>query len=262
MRVSIITICYNNERDIRPTLESVINQTYQDIEYIVVDGASTDGSMNIINEYKDHICKIISEPDSGMYEALNKGFRASTGDVVGMIHAGDRLYDELVVEKIANCYVHNNVDVTYGHSKIVDGNDVPRRINRSPKYSLNLVRRGWMPSHQSIYCRRELFDKFGYYRTDLGSGGDYEWFIRYFYRYSDQIKIQLIDEYVVRFSLGGQSTKNVWRKLSNKHFSLIKNCWKLNGLNPPYLIVWMMFSRKIRQYLLAIIQNEKKEKSK
>lgn len=262
MKISIITICYNNERDIRQTLESVVNQTYQDIEYIVVDGASTDGSMRIINEYKDKICRIISEPDNGMYEALNKGFRASTGDVVGMIHAGDRLYDHLVVEKIARYYESNDVDVTYGHSKLVDGNDVPRRINRSPKYSRNLVRRGWMPSHQSIYCRRELFEKYGYYRCDLGGGGDYEWFVRYFYRYSDQIKIQLIDNYIVRFSLGGQSTKNVWSKLSKKHFDYVGNCWKLNGLNPPYLIVWMMFCRKIPQYFLAAIENEGKERNK
>ena len=259
MRVSIVTICYNNERDIRPTLESVVNQTYQDIEYIIVDGASTDGSMSIINEYREKISKVISEPDNGMYEALNKGFRASTGDVVGMIHAGDRLYDKHVIEKIVRYYENNDVDVTYGHSKIVDSNDVPRRINRSAKYSRNMVRRGWMPSHQSIYCRRELFEQLGYYRNDLGGGGDYEWFVRYFYRYSDQIKIQLIDEYIVRFSLGGQSTRNVWRKLSKKHFTYVKNCWRLNGLNPPYLIVWMMFSRKIRQYLLAVFQNERKE---
>ena len=262
VKISIITICYNNERDIRPTLESVVNQTYQDIEYIVVDGASTDGSMRIVNEYKDKISRIISEPDNGMYEALNKGFRAATGDVVGMIHAGDRLYDNSVVEKIAGFYTHNDVDVTYGHSKIVDGNDVPRRINRSPDYSRKLVQQGWMPSHQSIYCRRELFEKYGYYRTDLGSGGDYEWFVRYFYRYSDLVKIQLIDDYIVRFSLGGQSTKNVWRKLSKKHFDYVKCCWKLNGVTPPHLIVWKMFLRKVPQYILAYIQNERKEKDK
>lgn len=251
IKVSIITICYNNEKDIRPTLESVARQTYPNIEYIVVDGASKDGSLNIINEYKEKISVLISEPDHGMYEALNKGFKRATGDVIGMIHAGDRLYDENVIAKVADFYEKNEVDLSYGNSMIVDANDIPRRVNVSPAYSRTLVRRGWMPSHQSIYCRPMVFEKAGYYRNDLGGGGDYEWFIRTFYKHGDEFRIKGMDEFVIRFSLGGQSTRNYRHKLSKAHFDYVKKCWTLNGLKPPFGIVWWMFSRKIRQFVKA-----------
>lgn len=251
MKVSIITICYNNESEIKDTIESVLCQSYNNIEYIIVDGASKDNSLNIINRYKDRVTKIISEPDNGMYDAINKGIKIATGDIVGLIHAGDRLYDSSTIEKIANFYNNNDVDITYGHSKIVDKFDIPRRINISPNYSLSLVRRGWMPSHQSIYCRREIFERFGYYRNDLGGGGDYEWFVRYFYKYNKNVKIKLIDEFIIRFSLGGQSTKNIKSKFTRKHFDYVKKCWALNDLNPPHFIVYMMFFRKIKQYILA-----------
>ena len=251
MKVSIITICYNNEQDIRATIESVLSQTYPDIEYIIVDGASKDNSLSIINEYKDKIAVIISESDHGMYEALNKGFKRATGDIMGMIHAGDRLHDKYVIEKIAKFYSEHDVDMTYGHSEIVDANDVAKRINKSPKFSSGLIRRGWMPSHQSIYCKKKVFDLCGYYRTDLGGGADYEWFIRSFYKYGSERQIALIDEYIIKFSLGGQSTKNYSKKFSKKHFDFVKKCWEMNGLTPPTCIVWWMFSRKIKQFIMA-----------
>jgi glycosyltransferase len=102
-----------------------------------------------------------------MYEALNKGFKLATGDVIGMIHAGDRLYNNRVVEKIAKFYEENDVDITYGNSLILDENDKAKRINISPAYTSKLAYKGWMPSHQSIYCRKRVFDVAGYYRNDL-----------------------------------------------------------------------------------------------
>lgn len=251
MKISIITICYNNEQEIRATIESVLSQTYPDIEYIVVDGASKDNSLSIINEYKDKIAVIISEPDHGMYEALNKGFMKATGDVIGMIHAGDRLHNKLVIEKIVKFYNENDVDMIYGHSEIVNKNDVAKRINKSPEFNRNLIRRGWMPSHQSIYCKRQVFDKCGYYHTNIGGGADYEWFIRSFYKHGNELTIALIDEYIIKFSLGGQSTKNYSIKFSNQHFDYVKKCWEMNNLTPPTGIVWWMFSRKIKQFLMA-----------
>lgn len=251
MKISIVTICYNNEREIRATIESVVNQSYKDIEYIVVDGASKDGSQAIINEYKDKIARIISEPDHGMYEALNKGFKVATGDVIGMIHAGDRLYNNQVIEKIAKFYEENDVDMTYGNSLIVDADDKVRRMNVSPAYTPKLAYKGWMPSHQSIYCKKRVFDVAGYYRNDLGGGGDYEWFVRAFVKYGKEFKIKGMDEFVIKFSLGGQSTKSYSKKLSKSYFDYVKKCWELNGLKPPFAITWKMFGRKLRQFALA-----------
>ncbi len=257
IKVSIVTICYNNERDIRATLESVVNQTYPNIEYIVIDGASKDNSLSIINEYKDKISILVSEPDHGMYEALNKGFSRATGDVIGMIHAGDRLYNNEVVAKIARFYEDNpSVDLSYGDSMIVDENDVPRRINTSPDYNPNLPSRGWMPSHQSIYCRKKVFEKAGYYRNDLCGGGDYEWFIRVFCKHQSDFVFKAMHQFIIKFSLGGQSTKNYSSKLSKAHFDYVKKCWRLNDLKPPFGIVWKMFARKIRQVALAKLHKQ------
>lgn len=251
MKVSIITICYNNEWDIRPTLESVVMQDYQDIEYLIVDGDSHDGTLAIVNEYKEKIHKIISEPDNGMYEAINKGIKYATGDIIGLIHAGDRLYSSTVIRTIVDFYQKYHADIIYGHSIIVDGTGSVKRVNRSPQYSKTLIRRGWMPSHQSIYCKRTVFEKFGYYRTDIGYINDYEWFVRCFYLHSDELKIRLIDEYIVRFSLGGQSTRDLKSKMSKRYFELVHRCWEVNGLKPPRFIVYLMFARKIKQYFLA-----------
>ena len=252
IKVSIVTICYNNERDIRATLESVVHQTYPNIEYIVIDGASKDNSLSIINEYKDKISILVSEPDHGMYEALNKGFSRATGDVIGMIHAGDRLYNDGVIARIAEFYEKNTeVDISYGNSIIVDAKDVVRRVNISPNYSPRLPYRGWMPSHQSIYCRKKVFDIAGYYRTDQGGGGDYEWFVRTFVKHKDEFNIKAINEFIIKFSLGGQSTTNYSKKISSSRIKRIRANWTMNGLKPPFALVLKMFARKIKQFVLA-----------
>ena len=254
MKISIITICYNNEKDIRSTIESVISQTYSNIEYIIIDGASKDKTLDIANEYQENISKIISEPDKGLYDAINKGIKAATGDIVGLIHAGDCLHDNNVIEKIVNNFQTNNIDISYGNSKIVNDKNRPVRINISPEFKRSLVKKGWMPSHQSIYVRRELFDKYGYYNLDLHPSSDYEWFLRYFYFNTPRIK--RLNEFIIRFSMGGISTKSYTSRLKTESKNQIKECWILNGENPPRGIVYFKLIRKIQQFLLAIFINK------
>jgi glycosyltransferase len=254
MKISVITICFNNEQDIRPTIESVINQTYEDIEYIVVDGGSNDKTLEILNEYSNNISSIISEPDKGIYDAINKGFKIASGEVVGMIHAGDKLYDNRVIEDIANHFERFSPDIIYGHSKIVDKKGKAKRINRSPEYKRRLVRYGWMPSHQSIYVKRNLLEKLGYYRTDLMGIADYEWFVRYFY--VNNLKIKRLDRFILLFSLGGISTKNYMERLKPKSKNAVKQCWIENEIKPPFGIVYFKLLRKIKQFTLALIDSE------
>ena len=247
-RISIITIAYNNACDIEPTLQSVISQDYPHIEYIVVDGASTDGTLEVLKRYRDKIDKLISEPDHGMYEAINKGIQAATGDVVGLMHAGDRLYSADSITAIAQAFEAPEVEATYGHSVLVDAEDRPIRINPSRPFSRARIRRGWMPSHQSIYMRKERFEKHGAYRVDLGGSGDYEFFIRQFYRHP--IRARLIDKYLIRFALGGMSTTNyhrLWRRQQ-----IHANCWRLNGLKPPTYLIPLKLGRKIPQFIRAL----------
>ena len=255
MKISIITICYNNESDIRATIESVLGQTYTDIEYIVKDGGSTDGTMTIVDEYRDRIDKVISAPDKGLYDALNQGMQAATGDVIGMIHAGDRLHDSRVIEDIAGFFEHDGVDVMYGHSRIVDTRGRTVRLNRSPRYSKRLVRWGWMASHQSIYVRREVLQRYGYYTMNVGGSGDYEWFVKYFYKHADELRIQRNDRYIVRFTLGGQSTKNKRERIGRKNRDILRQCWKNNGLKPPFALPYRKFMWTLRQFVLAKLEN-------
>lgn len=246
MKISIITICYNNAKDIRKTIESVISQTYSNIEYIVIDGASTDGTTQIVYEYSEHISLIISEPDNGIYDALNKGIKKSTGDVVGFIHAGDMLCNNDIITKIALLFEENDVDISYGNSYNVNYKGIVVRKNPGLKHPYKwAIKLGWMPSHMSIYTKRSLFDKYGYYRLDIGYAADYEWFLRYFYKHGDELRFKLLNEYILYFSLGGVSSKGVLKKLGNRHKQMIEKCWRCNGLKPiPFLIylrpIWIV----------------------
>ncbi len=249
LKISIITIAYNNASDIEPTLRSVSEQTYENIEYIVVDGASTDGTLDIIDRYRDSIDVLISEPDDGMYDAINKGIKRSTGDVVGLIHAGDRLHDKDVVGKIAAHFVNNDIDAMYGYSRIVDRSGNLRMINISPEYSKFRIRMGWMPSHMSIYLRRECFEKFGYYRNDLGGSGDYELFLRHFY--FNDMKVKLLKEYIILFTLGGRSTRSFRVKLASQ--KVHRRCWALNGRRAPLLMTPLKMCRKFPQIFRGLL---------
>jgi glycosyltransferase involved in cell wall biosynthesis len=249
MRISIVTICLNNEKDIRRTVESVINQTYPNVEFIVIDGKSSDNTLNIVHEYRDKIKKILSEPDQNLYDAINKGIKLSTGDVVGLIHAGDYLYNNQIIEKIVSCFLSFDIEILFGHSKIVNPIGKVVRINKSPQFKKILVEKGWMPSHQSIYVRRELFEKYGYYRTDFGGMADYEWFLRMFY--FSQPKIKRLDEFILYFSTGGRSTKSYSSKLKKSHFNTVKKSWAVNGYPPPKGIVLKMWLRRPMQFFLA-----------
>lgn len=259
MKISIITICFNSEKDIRATIESVLNQTYHDIEYIIKDGGSKDSTVAIANEYKEqfgnvHGCtfKVISCKDKGIYDAINQGIEAATGDVVGLIHAGDRLYDNNAIKKIARFFETNkDLDISYGNSKIVDDEGKVIRVNKSPNYKRSLIRKGWFPSHQSIYTRKEIFDKFGKYDTNVGWAADYQWFIRLFY--VQKLNIKLLDEFIVRFSTGGTSTKSYKSRFTKAHREMMENCWRTNGVEPPMGIVYWQLFRKIKQLLLAKI---------
>lgn len=251
LRISIVTICLNNEKEIKATLESVANQSYNNIEYLVIDGASTDGTLKIIQDYRDRISILLSETDKNIYDAINKGLKLATGEIVGLIHAGDTLYDTKVIKKVADHFNNNEIDIMYGHSIIVNKKNIPVRINKSPEYSRKLVRRGWMPSHQSIYLKRSLLEKYGYYNVSLHPSSDYEFFLRYFY--FNNLKIKRLNEFIIRFSLGGISTRNYLNNL--KAQKVHKECWKMNGERAPFYLITFKITRKLKQFIAAFWYN-------
>lgn len=212
MKVTIITSCYNRVKTIRGCIESVLAQDYPDIEYIVVDGASTDGSMDVINEYKDRIAKIISEPDHGMYEAINKGLRAATGDIVGLVHSDDFLFSNQTVSNIVKRFEETHADFLYGDGLFVDSNDTKKPVRnwKGGRYSKGKVRCGWLPLHPTCYLKSSFYKEVGPYNEKYKIAADTDFLVRALYEHSP--KVAYLKEYIVRMRMGGLSTDSAKRK--------------------------------------------------
>lgn len=207
MRVSIITICYNRELTIAKAIESVLSQDYPNIEYIVIDGNSNDGTTAIIQSYADKISTYISEPDKGMYDALNKGLQLASGDIIGLMHSDDEFYDATVVSQIVAAFQNNtSTDGVYGDGVYVS-NDIQERIIRDRiggVYSLKKVKAGWLPLHPTVYLKRAVMEKYDFYNLDFKIASDTELLLRYLYKY--QIKMTYVNSYFVKMRMGGLST--------------------------------------------------------
>lgn len=202
---------------IRNAIESVLAQDYPDIEYIVVDGASTDGSFGIIKEYEGRIAKIVSEPDGGMYEAINKGFCLATGNIIGLLHSDDFFYNSHVVSSIVERMENTGAEFLYGNGLFVNSEHTNKVIRnwRSGRYKLWKVRNGWLPLHPTCYIRKETIDKRGLYNETYKIAADTDFLLRYLLK--GDIAVTYLDEYIVRMRMGGLSTnsekfKQMWRE--------------------------------------------------
>jgi glycosyltransferase involved in cell wall biosynthesis len=246
MQVSIITICYNRKATIAKAIESVLNQDYPNIEYIVIDGASTDGTKEIIQTYSNKITKYISEPDQGMYDALNKGLQLSTGDVIGLMHSDDEFYDHTVVSQIVATFQNNPAtDGVYGDGIYVT-NDAEERIIRDRiggAYSLKKVKSGWLPLHPTVYLKKSVFEKYGYYNLDFKIASDTELLLRYLYKH--QIKMTYINSYFVKMRMGGLSTN---LKLAVEVLLEDYRIYKYHGL-AAFRVVFLKKIIALKQYL-------------
>ena len=212
MKISIITSCYNRVSTIRGAIESVLAQDYPDIEYIVVDGASKDGSLSIINEYKDRISKIISEPDHGMYEAINKGIRAATGDIIGLVHSDDFLYSSQTISNIVKRFKETHADFLYGDGLFVNPENTDKVVRKwiGGTYRLWKVRHGWLPLHPTCYICREVMEKRGLYNESYKIAADSDLLFRYLM--GGDLSVTYLREYIVRMRMGGLSTDSARRK--------------------------------------------------
>ena len=247
MRVSIVTACYNRCATIRGAIESVLAQDYDDIEYIVVDGASTDGSSDVINEYRDKISKIISEPDHGMYEAINKGIRMATGDIIGLVHSDDMLYDNQVISDIVRKFKETKADFVYGDGIYVKSDDIHKlvRIWKGGAYHRWKVKLGWLPLHPTCYIRRDVMMREGLYDESYKIAADTDLLVRYLYK--AQLKVAYLHRRIIRMRMGGLSTDSEKRKLMwNEDVKL----YKAHGfMAMPTKIMKMMW--KVPQFIKA-----------
>jgi glycosyltransferase involved in cell wall biosynthesis len=247
MRITIITVCYNRALTIEKAIESVLKQNYANIEYIVIDGNSTDGTKAIIESYKDRISHYISEPDKGMYDAINKGFRLATGGVIGLMHSDDEFYDEDAISKIVASFKKDStIGGVYGDGIYVS-NDSEERLIRNRiggAFSLEKVKGGWLPLHPTVYLKKSVVDKHGLYNLDFKIASDTEFLLRYLYKY--KIKMKYINSYIVKMRMGGMSTN------AKRAFEVLQEDYKIYkyyGL-AAFKVVIQKKTIALKQYLV------------
>lgn len=245
MKVSIITITYNSEATLKDTIESVVNQSYKNIEYIIVDGKSTDSTLAIIDSYKDKISKVVSEKDKGLYDALNKGIALATGDLIGIIHSDDFYTNNLVIEHIVKTIEENNADAAYADLYYVDKNDTNKifRKWKSGNYKHGMFLNGWMPPHPTFFAKRNCYENFGIFNLNLVSAADYELMLRFIHKH--KIKLAYLPEFIIKMRVGGKSNVSLKNRIRANNED--KKAWIINGLKPKFYTLYAKPLRKIIQ---------------
>lgn len=208
MKITIITATYNSSAHIADCMKSVNDQTYHDIEHIIVDGASKDNTLDIVNGIPNRVGKIISEPDKGIYDAMNKGIQAATGDVIGILNSDDFFTSDDVIQTIADSFKNSDIDALYGDVHFVSPENLSRSVRyySSSVFKPSLFRFGFMPAHPSFYMKKECYDKYGLYALDYKIASDYDLLIRYLYK--EKINYKYIKKDFVTMRTGGVSTEN------------------------------------------------------
>lgn len=246
MKISIITVSYNSAETIEDTIQSVLTQTYKDIEYIIIDGAGRDGTMDIVNKYSSDIDHVISEPDKGIYDAMNKGVAAATGDIIGILNSDDFYADNKVIEEIADQIEATESEACYADLVYVDRNDTNKVVRKwnAGTYAAGHFRKGWMPPHPTFFVSKKAYDQHGAYNLQLKSAADYELMLRMLHKH--EISVTYLPRVITKMRTGGQSNVS----LKNRFQANIEDrkAWEINGLKPGPLTLYRKPLSKISQY--------------
>lgn len=242
MKVSIITVSYNNAATIRDTIESVFAQTHKEIEYIVIDGGSTDGTVEILKAYQNKIAFWVSEKDNGLYDAMNKGIAKATGDIVGTLNADDFYAVPTVVARVVKTFTEKQCEAVWGNIYYVAKED-PRIIRRTwvaSAYAPKKFQHGWAPPHPTFFVKRSVYEKYGGFNTKFRISADYELMLRFLEKY--KITSQYLPEFFVKMRVGGKSNKTFFHRLwANWEVYL---SWRENKLPVNiFLLAWKPFSK-------------------
>ncbi|MDP4662320.1 MAG: glycosyltransferase [Salibacteraceae bacterium] len=245
MKISIITATYNSAATLQKTFDSVAAQSHDDIEYIVIDGASKDETIELIKKNESIISKWVSEPDKGIYDAINKGIELATGHIIGLMHSDDFFADNQVLENVASAF-QEGTDCIYGDLNYVD-RDHPERIIRkwqSQDYNASLFYKGWMPAHPTFYLRAEHYKELGKYNLNFRISADYELMLRMLLK--NNLSSRYLPIVLVNMRVGGESNvtlKNRW--LANQEDV---KAWHLNNLKPKFYTRWAKPLSKLKQF--------------
>ena len=244
-KISIITAGYNSEATIRDTMKSVANQSYSNIEHIIIDGKSKDNTLEIVKDYPN-VEKIISEEDDGIYDAMNKGINLAGGEIIGILNSDDIYSSNYIIEKVAALFIGSDIDAVYGDLHYVDPKNMEKivRVWKSGPFNKDKFLHGWMPPHPTFFVKKSVYDKFGGFNTNLKTSADYELMLRLMYKH--EIKVAYLPEVLVKMRAGGISNSSLkHRILANKEDKL---AWGINGLKPKFYIRWLKPLRKIFQF--------------
>jgi len=241
----VITAVLNGADTIQDCIKSVTEQIYPDIEYIIIDGGSTDETFKIVKKYKDKITRVTSEPDNGIYDAMNKGIKVATGDIIGILNSDDIYADKFVIEDVVKTISNSNVDSCYGDLVYVD-RDNPKKVIRywrARNYNKERFKRGWMLPHPTFFVKREIYERYGCLNLDFPLAADYELMLRFLYKY--EVNTVYIPKVLVKMRTGGTSNPGSY---TAKAVLENRRAWKVNGLKYPVTLLLKPFS-KILQFV-------------
>lgn len=246
MTISIITVTYNSAATLESTILSVVQQTQPNVEFIIIDGGSTDGTLEIIEKYKVSISKFISEPDNGLYDAINKGIKLAEGEVIGILHSDDIYIHHKVLENYARVFERENCDAVYADLYYVERDNIEKvtRKWKSGSYKQNSFVKGWMPPHPTFFIRKRIYEQFGTFNTTLKSAADYELMLRMIHKH--KISLRYLPEFTVKMRVGGKSNASVQNRLNANMED--RKAWEINGLTPKFYTIYLKPLRKIFQF--------------
>jgi glycosyltransferase involved in cell wall biosynthesis len=243
MKVSIITVCYQSAKSIEATIQSVMAQNYPHIEHILIDGGSTDGTLNIIKKYEDAISIWISEPDGGVYDAMNKGIAFSTGDIIGFLNADDVFKGNQIILNVVKAFVEEEVDSVFGDVEFVKGGRVSRYYS-SRSFHPSKFADGYMPAHPSFYATSAVYKLVGNFRTDFKIASDFDLLLRMLYVHNQSYKYLPIC--MVQMTPGGISNQSLKSRLTlNKE--ILQSC-REHGIRSSYIRIYLKYFKKIVEY--------------
>jgi glycosyltransferase len=239
--ISIVTATYNSSGTLPVTIDSIAEQKAP-LEQIFIDGGSTDNTLSIIADCSSHRTKHISEPDLGIYDAINKGIELAKGQVIGVVHSDDFLADQEVLSEVQQVFEDPRIEAVYGDLEYVDRIDSSRTVRRwqAGEFSRKRIYQGWMPPHPTFFVRRECYEKFGQFRLDLGTAADYELMLRFLLVH--KISVEYIPRVLVKMRVGGASNANLKARLRANRMD--RKAWDVNGLKP---YPWTLLAKPVRK---------------
>ena len=242
MKLSIITICYNSQSSIVNTIESIKNQTINNLEYIIIDGGSSDRTIDIIKNY-EIVDSFISEKDNGIYDAFNKGIKNATGDIIGFLNSDDIFHNENSLKTILDSF-DDDTDCVFGDLVYTNDKNQTKRIWRGSPYKKGAFKKGWMPAHPTFYCKKSVYEKYGFYKDEYKIAGDFELMLRFLEKYN--IKSKYISKTIVNMKLGGVSNKNILTvfKILQEEF----NAFKQNNISLNKIFYILQKTRKLKEF--------------